>query len=145
MSAPACSCASPAYPPPTSTDASLAPHDLGLDGGCLHPLSASLSRVTDNVLLTLTKTATAAEQRSINVTLSVDGSDYRAGAYAWHVDEAAALPEWLEVLAPSGNVSKPDVGARATATVPIRVSPRVLAEGEHTSTLTLAPTPPTGP
>ena len=58
--APTCECALPAYPPPTSSDASLAPYDLGLDGGCLHPLSASLSRVTDDVLITLAKSAAQA-------------------------------------------------------------------------------------
>lgn len=130
-----CDCIGAAYPPLNGTDVSpyLQTETPYLpSAGCLLPLTAlPLTTVSTSILLSLNKSAAVAHNATVNASLSINGTDWRAGAaYEWRVVDAAALPAWLSVPIQSGSLSQ----GSHTIIIPLVLSSANQTDGSTVST-----------
>ena len=126
-----CTCSDGNYPHTEAANPTLAPYLHTATGGCSLPLvAAPLVVVLDEALVSLSKSEPATARKSLNVTLRVHGSDYRAGhVYDWHVVAPEALPQWLEVPVRHGNVSH--TSTEFVVLVLITISSATLPDGTN--------------
>ena len=144
-----CSCPLNTYPnPDTSEPTALVPYLLAnptasslstSSGDCLLPLRGqSLTWSSDAVFTTLSKTNVSAAPKNITLELQVNGTGWTrpsgsSGPVSWSVD-TAALPAWIRLPRPTGNLSEPAPGAAgAFDSIPLELSPSGIASTQRHS------------
>eukprot|EP00966_Prymnesium_polylepis_P265589 6135346-Prymnesium_polylepis.1 len=129
LTAPTCTCIPPAYFNPSvqassstnrATHASserLAPY-LASQGCKRSTVVQSFVQETHHVLVSLHKTSDVAVEKALNLTLTIDGSDWINSAGWWWSLDTTKFPFWISTTQVSNSVGRPERGDKQRILLP---------------------------